>query len=1175
MRGGGYRQFNPLQGLDAPGGGGGFMDIMMQMFAQQMLGQRGLFPGGFSGQNMYDRLQGYRTQQMHDDLLKEASKRDTETYYKNLIGLSHLSGTPIGSAQIENARSLARSMARFGPTAVQIFPPQMIDALGGMRGMNVVMQEYMFRGGRHRIDPQSGLMGLDIKSQKRLGDDVWQSMFAGSAWKRHGLSAGEAGQIFNELTQAGMMPGGKVGADDLMGEQDQRFRSRYRSALRTAIQNINPEALAGGLDSAVRGLSDADRNKVRQDPGVSAAIKAFDSRRVVQGLTEHAGVIKAMREIFGDAGHPNAPIPELINALNQLTGGALPQLTPGEVQNMVRTTYNLARNSGIGLQGVMMMSEASVQLAQAQGLEPIFASDMLQGALAYRGAAQGLGLAGGHPAWGQSNINQQMMMDMSLRGAAVGSRAANQAGAALRLAELGTRTVDGKQVRAFNEGTTAAAYIDALKRGAASFVDPVTKQRMSINMDEADFTQMLTKGAGFALDAGTVARHLEQTAANRELIQKHGVMHTVRMAQRPEFYEFIQRAVEFNAQERIAGLGLSAEQQKLIGSEMSSAFTESLSNLTDKERSNKATRTRIMASNIERRLVRAAAGQIEGIDAGEAKTVLTKFRADQGFRKTFVGELFGAADRFSRSSDLFGRKSIQDSMDMMDREGLEQAEQARNRARAQSVMQSAMSTLGRSGALRRSMQAVYDAKPGDDLTDVFGKGLGGVDRPDIAKALGAARGPEGKQPSLLGEARSTFLAMQKASKDYQSAKGFEAKQKAFQVLLEATKKHEDASSAVGELTRRKGFYADTSVDEGDLADLKTVQDRVTQAMGAKTVSDKSFSGFARTEMGMVDNFLALAHSDKATMLRLGPEGLTQLKKIEEAGTNIRTLAAKYTGGDAGLLWRGKFSKDMQDKFGIGALNEARDSARESRLEIQTGRDWYAKRLTGSKDDYSFLTEDERKEIKDIAKDMGKRGGPAAMTMADLLGDKISDKDLKAYLDEGKDKKKNVLKQDEYDAVMGARKKAETQRKAGEERRADFHKSADQILRENAARAMGVKDPATLSPEQVADFYGTEYKAVRDEMTAASRRVRATMGGLLRGMTTGSALKSDIIYDAEGKDAGIKGKGFKKMFDRAQKQQEEADEENEVNITIDIAKIEVTKEGLIIKGRGNPHEDGRK
>jgi hypothetical protein len=85
----------------------------------------------------------------------------------------------------------------------------------------------------------------------------------------------------------------------------------------------------------------------------------------------------------GVSGRRLRPVPELISALNFLTGGALSQIDPGQAEMLVRGSYNLARSSGIGLDQLTMLSELASQQAIGMGLNPAFGMQAVQGNLTF------------------------------------------------------------------------------------------------------------------------------------------------------------------------------------------------------------------------------------------------------------------------------------------------------------------------------------------------------------------------------------------------------------------------------------------------------------------------------------------------------------------------------------------------------------------------------------------------------------------------------------------------------------------------------------------------------------------------------------------------------------------------------------------------------------------------
>lgn len=1149
----GFTQFNPVQGM---GGGGGLMDMLMQIFAQQLMGQQSMFPGGMSGQNIYDRMQSYKLQQMHDSLLRDAAKKDSETLFQTMLGGYRMTGTPVGPEQVRNAQSMADMLSQLGPTAVQMFPPDMLDALGGARGLNVVMAEYMFRGSRHRIDPLTGRMGLGEGGLRRLNEDVFQSMFAGNNWTRHGLSAGDTGQLFHEMQLAGMMPGGPVAPADLLGAERPAFRRQYEGAISRALQNIDPNinvSDSAAIRQGLINLNPAQAAALQRDPEVSTAIKTFDSQRVSRTLEDYSGVIKSMREIFGDAGRPNAPIPELINALNQLTGGALPQLTPGEVENMVRNTYNLARNTGIGLEGAMMLSQVAVQQAQQMGLPPIFASDALQGALAFRGAQQGLGA--NVPAWGASGAQQQMLADQQLRLSAAGSRIGNQLGTALRLQEI-------MGPGGFRPGSQAAAYLAAAQAGSPTF--QFGGETFNIGrMDEEDFISMIQQGATTRLDEGTIVDMMQQRPTNLEYVQKYGVAHTVRMAQRGEFFDFVAGATAFNAQERIAGagLGISGDQARRLGAQTAAAAVDAMSNLKPGQR-DLQTRNRIMARAVQERLEAGAAGQLAGVDAGDAQTLLTRFKDDVAFRRLFVSNIWGGAEDFTRDPSRnpffdLGADTLQNALGLMDDRTLEFTERQRARAQTQTMMQRALSPLGRTGALRRGIQALQGAGPDDDLIKLFSKGFGGIDEADIAKALDASRGTAGT--SVLEDLRAKGEAFRKQSELYETAEGGAARQAALKPLQEKFREYQDAARIAASIARQKGLYFGTGLDREDLAQMGAQQDLVDKMMADKNITDEQFGKAAAIELKQSDDLLAQMHFDEESLMRLGDDALVQLEKIQDARTTIDVLATKFTGGDVGKLLRGNFRARGKKKI-LGRVRAAR-------AVMRAGREFFEKRIGGGGEQYDYLTDEQKADLGGILKKLqSAEGGPDYLVD---IGQMLADVDPDELLKEG------FIDEEEANQLRAGQIADEAQREKVKRRQEDFSKSGREILAERFAAAHGIKDVRTVEDAQVAKRYGGEarYKELLTKMRGASASQRAAFGEVLRegGLEEAALARSEAVKDGalmKGSEAALD--LFKKV--KRTTEVEGEDGEEELTIKIDIARVVRDGEGMRIEGKGKPAQE---
>ncbi len=216
-------------------------------------------------------------------------------------------------------------------------------------------------------------------------------------------------------------------------------------------------------------------------------------------IGRYTSALAAVRDIFGDNGRPNAPMAELFNALEKLSGGAMHQYSPDRLRDMVQRTHSLSQFAGLSMNAVSALQSHGMNQGAAMGLNPFYAIEATQGAMAFRSGVVGAGMA---PAWGSMNADQLMQADQTLRLRAAASPNANRLNALLRMEATGQ----------IHTGSSAAAMLSAMHAGNTNFVDPTTGRSRSMLMRDREFTEMITGSSD--LGAGSVQRMLGQTAEN-------------------------------------------------------------------------------------------------------------------------------------------------------------------------------------------------------------------------------------------------------------------------------------------------------------------------------------------------------------------------------------------------------------------------------------------------------------------------------------------------------------------------------------------------------------------------------------------------------------------------------------------------------------------------------------
>ena len=467
---GGFSQTSPI------------MASLVQMGLQSIMGGNGSAVMGISDQNIMDRFrQSYYTRQ-NWGIMQDMAELDRSRIVDAV-------GT--GYAMINRPFTDARETAHFasgiwntmGPIAASM-SPEFADSLFGLRGSAAAMGVPLAQLSRGRFDPGTGFLGMERGSASALGGAVFDEMFGGNRYLSSPLPAGQAGQLWRELQAQGMVPGTST-------LEDLHSRSPNSAGLRKGMQDL------GFSGRHWEDLSAGERDKLLNAPEVQSEIRAFDAKQISGTLQEWGKSIEAMREIFGDAGMPNAPIPLLMQSLRQLTAGGMAQMNPSELSTMVRTFSGLAQSSGLGMQGATMLVQAGEAQAARLGVASPFAMQASMDTMAYMTAYSAMG-RGQYGGWGSADINQLAQARQQLVLGGVGSTMGNQAGLAAR-----TKEAFGP----FKAGTRMAKWMEAVRSGQATF-----NGNEAVDMQDMDFAAMMAEGTGQGV--GEVVTRLAQTASN-------------------------------------------------------------------------------------------------------------------------------------------------------------------------------------------------------------------------------------------------------------------------------------------------------------------------------------------------------------------------------------------------------------------------------------------------------------------------------------------------------------------------------------------------------------------------------------------------------------------------------------------------------------------------------------
>lgn len=233
--------------------------------------------------------------------------------------------------------------------------------------------------------------------------------------RMHGFMAGQVGEMQKQLFEEGRLPQslGDMTAAERFGvvagterddetmrrmarkmarqelEKDDTFKTMSKEQQDSLIETKLPETLQT-LEKTEKeakkfaaGDSDAmSIEELEKQGGMNLMTVDADAKRMGTTLEKYSGTLAAVRQIFGDNGNPNAPVPMLIKAMNALTNNAMGQFEPGRVEAELRKMQSLAKETGTGLEQLAEMSTNVTNQGRMFGLNDATAMQATNATLA-------------------------------------------------------------------------------------------------------------------------------------------------------------------------------------------------------------------------------------------------------------------------------------------------------------------------------------------------------------------------------------------------------------------------------------------------------------------------------------------------------------------------------------------------------------------------------------------------------------------------------------------------------------------------------------------------------------------------------------------------------------------------------------------------------------------------
>jgi hypothetical protein len=264
-----------------------------------------------------------------------------------------------------------------------------------------------------------------------------------------GFSAGRVGTVMSELQQRGMLPAS--------------MSKLTKAEQRKAMQQITSENDLG-LSKDVKDKIDAGASvdEMAETAEGMTAVRKIDATRVSNSLKDYTKALASVRQIFGDNGISNAPMQQLMAAMDAISQNSGSTLSAGKIENLMRRTQMASRDSGVSLEALMGLEARSGAIADQYGLSREIASENVITAM---NTGQALRNTGGfNPGFGRMDSTKATMfaLDQTMRTDA--SAAGKYSGAIARIVAENEGRDDFK-------GTRMRKFISALESGESTFFD--------------------------------------------------------------------------------------------------------------------------------------------------------------------------------------------------------------------------------------------------------------------------------------------------------------------------------------------------------------------------------------------------------------------------------------------------------------------------------------------------------------------------------------------------------------------------------------------------------------------------------------------------------------------------------------------------------------------------------
>jgi len=800
----------------------GSLNSILQPILSQLAAKSGVYPGQFMPTHgVSDLLRAdVERSQAQAAMTKAAQTHDTETWLRTSEGMYRTLGVDYG---LDQQVAFRQTYQKFAPMMSMLaqMAPGLVDSLHGSRGSAALLNMGLTKGGRYRSDAD-GMPTMSGQALESLTAEIKDSLYGTPQAVREmrGIGMGSLGQIFDEASRRGYLPA-SIGA--------------------------------GGRDAAIKRLSQEEQKTITElEAGgdIDDKLRNFDSKRIAGRLKELSGSVSAMRDIFGSMGQTDAPMGQLMNALEMLTQNRLSSMAPGQVEQIVRQTKSLMQTTGMNLDGIMRLTAQSSAYGQQLGLAPEISIQSAMGSVAY---AQGYkDNFGGFRSFNASSLDEVTIRDTKLRQQAAASQTSMSAAAAIRV-------VDAFGV---DPGSQAAKLVEAIKNREATFDG---KPMYEVLRDDSLASIFKASGASDAA-LSSLREASRDNIGNQETIHANRLGDWTRETQQPlEIIDQVGATAGRNAVVlALEKSGVDRDEAGRLGDDLGPELLLERLNMAPEDLSDPKKRRAM----IETALVRKIGRDRVTPDMASAVEMNLETYGNAAFQKIGFGNM---------------TQGIQS----MHKQGLGGGERAYRMAETEALIDSELSQFGKADAAQRIVDALQNPELSEvDLTkllnDVAGNIDFGTDKDGVSnvkhlqtaivglREVAAMDRRELEQDDLvvLNARREkhldTFLTVSKAAVASAEKSGMTTGRKTSDTQMLAAAQSGEAVSAI---------LADTKMTQED-RDKKLLAATSLQSARAKSVVQGLYI-------------------DEASLKQLGKGGLGRVQQVEAARLEMLRLA----GGD--------------------------------------------------------------------------------------------------------------------------------------------------------------------------------------------------------------------------------------------------------------------------------------